>query len=346
MDTNDIEKKDVEQNVAEQEELENQDAIEQEDSTATQADLDGPGQGVLDKIASIFKRKKEPVIEEEEDTQEDSGPESEGEEIESDDVGDTQEEEYEEIDPRFVELARKFGWSDDRIIRYAEEHDDTDIVLMTNLMSDAVDKSQPAEENKGEAGEKELLDSKALLELAEGDAKVAAALKRAIEPLAKRLESVDSVAEEMKKTLSTKQQELQMEEAIRNYETAMEMFDNSGISALGKLEDIPTYPDGTPVTTHPAFQEREKVWDVANAFYARGGTFKEAIKNALQWYKGSNLEKDIQDKVIKDLKKQEKRVMPKRQSATAGKTYANEEERKADIINEALRKYNKELPTT
>ncbi len=342
----------ADEEIKNQETEETAEASEQESQdtavdTAKEAELDGPSPGVLEKIASIFKKKPKEESAQEEDAEE-SEPDSGAEEADAaeEDTETNEEYEYEEIDPTFVEVARKYGWDDKRIIEYAEGHSYEDILLLSNLMQDFLAKSQPddktAVENK--TAEDELLDSKALLELAEGDPKVAAALKRAVEPLAKRLESISSTSEELKKTLGSKEEERRIEEAIRNYEVAMEMFDKAGIPSLGKTEELPTYPDGSFVIDHPAFQERAKVWDVAQAFYATGGTFKQAMENALQWYKGGNLEKEIQDKVVKDLKKQEQRVTPRRQSATETKTYANEEERKADIINEALRKYNKELP--
>jgi len=324
--------------------------------TAKEAELDGPSPGMLEKIASIFKRgpKKEPTEEESaEEAEPDSGADeaAAGDEEESVETGGAEtdkKDEYEEIDPTFVKVARKYGWDDKRIIDYAEGHSEEDVLLLSSLMQDFLTKSQSDDKTviEDKTAENELLDSKALLELAEGDPKVAAALKRAIEPLAKQLESISSTSEELKKALGSKEEERRIEETVRNYEIAMEMFDKAGIPSLGKTEELPTYPDGSFVINHPAFQERAKVWDVAQAFYATGGTFKKAMENALQWYKGGNLEKEIQDKIVKDLKKQEQRVTPRRQSASETKVYANEEERKADVINEALRKYNKELPVT
>ena len=91
-------------------------------------------------------------------------------------------------------------------------------------------------------------------------------------------------------------------------------------------------------------QERQKVWGIAQQFYANGGTFEGAMKEAMRWYHGSNANKDVKHKVIKELKEQEARIMPKRQEAIVEKEYASDEERKAAVINNALRKYNKELP--
>ena len=45
----------------------------------------------------------------------------------------------------------------------------------------------------------------------------------------------------------------------------------------------------------------------------------EALNEALSWYKGKNLEKEVRSKVLKELKGQEKRLSPKRSEHAVAK---------------------------
>ena len=85
--------------------------------------------GILERVANILKGKKSEVASNEETSEE---PTSEGTEktgeLETEDEG------YEEIDPHFVDVARRYGWDDQRIVKYAEDHSDEDIVNMSILL--------------------------------------------------------------------------------------------------------------------------------------------------------------------------------------------------------------------
>jgi hypothetical protein len=260
----------------------------------------------------------------------------------SEETDETEETEYEEIDPKFVDTAKKYGWDDERIVGYANAHSEEDLLLMGNLMLDNIEKtalpsSDEVDENKG------VLDDE-IYKLAGDDPKLKAILEQAISPLAKRINDLSSNSDKVREELESREKDEKLQVELHNMEVAQGIFDESGISSLGKADDLPRLPDGSYVTSDPAFKERSRLWDITQAFYATGGNFKEAADNAIQWYKGGTAEKDVKKKVIKDLKSQEERVMPKRNESKVEKTYANDEERKAAIVNEALSKYNIELP--
>jgi hypothetical protein len=313
--------------------------------------LETPGKGVLDKIASVFRRdKKEDTVVEDDITVEDDTT-VEDDLIEDDTTveGDTTVEDdtikndppvkqqYVEIDPRFIAAAKAYGWSDGRIQDYANEHEDIDIITLTGRMEELVADTKPIKEE-------ELIDNEALNALAEADPNIAQVVRSIVEPMAKHFKNTASELDTLKGQIGTQELDKQNQEDVRNQATAEEIFDASGVSSLGKTSDIPKYPDGTYVLDSPIVVEREKVWRVATQFYANGGSFKEAVKNAMQWYSGGSVRKDTKRKVVKELIEQEKRVMPKRQETNVEKQYASEEERKAAIINDAVRKYNKEFP--
>jgi hypothetical protein len=337
----DDEKKDELENKVEEDNTEEQEQF-------VSPGVSGPSEGVLSKIASVFKKKpQEEVVEDTIEVVDDTVEVDKTGEVD-DTTEDTETKEdkdkYEEIDPKFIEVARKYGWDDSRIIDYAENHSEEDLVILNNLMQDNINKSVSKDDKTDVVSDDVNTDE--LLKLAGDDPKLIALVKKAIGPLAKRVADFSSDSEKLTKELGEQKQSDLLKEELRNLDAANSMFDASGISSLGKTENIPKYPDGSFVQNDPAFQERSKVWDIAQMFYANGGTFKEAVDNAVQWYKGNNAEKDIKNKVIKDLKKQEERVMPKRTESKGEVVYVNDEERKAAIVNAALSKYNKELPTT
>jgi len=320
---------------------------EKEEEQFLSPGITGPSPGILDKIASIFsgKKKTEDTEEQEETTETDEEKvdkvENEEEEKSEDDET-TEKVEYDEIDPRFISAARNYGWNDSRIIEYAKEHSDQDVLTMVGLFEGIVGKAQPELDKPEEKVQDELLDEETLSKYAEAFGVDKAVIKGIADkmtgPLADRLNTVSSELESMKGSLGKKDEQEQQTEFIRNMDVANRVFDSSNISSLGITKDIPKYPDGSLVINDPTFQERNKIWDVANTFYATGGTFEHAVENAMQWYRGTSAEKDVKRKVIKDLKEQEERVMPKRTEQHGVETYASEEDRRAALIEAALDK--------
>ena len=318
--------------------------------------VEGPGKGVLEKIASVFRKPEVEGTTKDKDTngltdgKADSehttpGDDSKGidKEVSSTKSVDEPKDniEYEEIDQKFVNAAELYGWSNERIIEYAENHDDLDVVEMTTRMEKSIKDNRTSDKSKQSDS---FINEEALKTLAEENPGVAQAIKDVLDPLAKRFDNTSSELDTLKGKLGDYELDRKSSDESRAFEVAGRIFDSSGVQSLGKTKDIPKYPDGSYDLSDPVVQERDKVWNVARQFYANGGTFEGAMKEAMQWYHGSNANKDIKRKIIKDLKEQEARIMPIRQEVKIEKEYASEEERKAAVINDALRKYNKELP--
>jgi len=340
---------------------ENKDVVENQDDTKTEDSeeqedfvspgVSGPSKGVLEKIAGIFKKKPEDA--EDTETTKETDESSDTETKDDDETGpDDEDVSYQEIDPRFVSAAREYGWNDQRIQDYAQSHSDEDILTMVSLLLTATPSAKKTQQESKDDGQikDELFDEGTLSKYAEELGVSKETFKditnKMTGPLADRLNSVSSELDSIKGSLGKREEDEQLKEIARHTEIANSIFDKSEFTSLGKTKDIPKYPDGTYVVNDPTFQERGKVWDVAQSFYATGGTFEQAMKNAMQWYKGmESTEKDVERKVVKKLKNQEERVMPKRQEQHGVETYASEEDRKAAIINAAVAKYGKEYPS-
>ena len=104
-------------------------------------------------------------------------------------------------------------------------------------------------------------------------------------------------------------------------------------------------PDGTYDLRSKAFKARAKIFDVADMFHSKGNiSWPSAIQEAMNWYKGQGRESVIKQKVIKDIKAQEKRVTPRRVGKSVVKTYESEEEEKADVVMDAMKKAGVDAP--
>ena len=349
---------DVQNTQESQESQETQSEIKEPDVVTVTPGLEGPSPGVLQKIRDALKKKPKEEDKLADETEGGTGDkvgdvviDKDNKQDLSNDFKDSSEDklgtseekyEYEEIDQRFVDAAELYGWSKERIIEYAEYHDDMDVVEMTTRMEKSI-KDNRASSNKPDKSisSDSFINEEALKTLAEDSPEIAQAVKGLFDPLAKRFEDTSSELKALKGTLGNYESDRKAQDSVRDMETANRIFDSSGVSSLGKTKDIPKYPDGSLDTKDPVVQERQKVWGVAQQFYANGGTFEGALKNAMQWYHGSNANKDVKHKIIKELKEQEERIMPKRQESKVEKVYASEEERKAAIIDDARRKYSR-----
>jgi len=131
----------------------------------------------------------------------------------------------------------------------------------------------------------------------------------------------------------------QIEMADKVFDDAAEIF-----PALGKTEELPRYPDGRVVRTSPEFKERSQIFDIASGFHeSLGMPFNKALENAIQWYKGGGVEGEIEKGLIRKIDKTSKKLSAKRSEKHTVKQYANERERKADVVNQSLKKHGVEL---
>ena len=182
-----------------------EDNTEEKEEDFVSPGVSGPSKGVLAKIAAVFKKPASDEddtddvdkVDETEDTDKtDDTEDKEDDTTDDKDVTEDKEDEfkYEEIDPKFIDVARKYGWQDNRIVEYAENHSEQDLLVMGNLMQDSVAKSvskeKEADEYSGEFNKDELL------KLAGDDPKLVAIIEQAINPLAKRLADVSSKSAE------------------------------------------------------------------------------------------------------------------------------------------------------
>ena len=255
--------------------------------------------------------------------------------------------EYEEIDPNFVEAASNYGWPDAKIIKYAEEHDDSDLVTLTQLMQS----KQPAKEKdvKQDVKVKESVVDEEIskfLEENEDNEALLAYHKRFGEPLRQEMKKVTSEWSDLKKDFDENKEQKEQDYYIDCFSKTNNKLDelSKDYPALSTFEEMPRYPDGRLVADSPAFQQRKTIFTMTMALHKAGFAFNDALDNSISSFIGKSGAKDAERNVIKKIKKQQGKISPKRSERQTVKKYSSEEERKEDIIKTAYRKAGIEFP--
>ena len=231
------------------------------------------------------------------------------------------EEEGTDIPDAFTKACKAEGWTDDEIKEFAQDLDDKDLLAELIIEEKEEPAKQETKEEKSKPAEKSG-DEPTNKELAE---------------LKKELAEVKASIGEAKEARDTKDDEAMVQ-------TVNQVFDeaNKSFEIFGKTEELLKYPAGPKagqvVPTSPAMKVRQEVWDKAAPFIKGGVPVKEAMEFGLTWYKGEHLEKDVERKYIKDLKKHETKLSAKRVGKRTVRIFEDEEERKAEVVLEARRK--------
>lgn len=239
----------------------------------------------------------------------------------------------EDISDGFVEVATKAGWSDEKIIDFAEKYSNEQLEELIPFLMNK-DEEEEEEEVEEEVDKKDSVVDKLNIE----DEKLKAYLKQIEKTIdAKYQEKFGKI----ENSLKTAEQDRSAQQAQKYQTMADEFFDSASkdFPIFGKTSELVRFPSGTPqagqvVPKGETFEARNEVWKTAVKFHAMGDDWSDALKGALDWYKGKNMEKDVRGKVLKELKKQETRISPKRSEHKVTSTYASpEEEKKATIAD-------------
>ena len=243
------------------------------------------------------------------------------------DKGENKDEEGTDIPDAFTNACLAQGWTQEEIMEFASDLDDAALLQLIPDLSGQVDSElgtdQAKQEEKSKATEKKPVKE---------------------EPTNTEVAALKKELAEIKEELGKAKQERTVKEEQATVQTVNEVFDevSEEFEIFGKTDELLTYPAGPKrgqyVPTSPAYIARREVVEKALPFIANGMPTKEAMEIGLTWYKGKYLEKDVQRKLIKDLKKHETKLSAKRVGKETVKVYEDEEERKEAVVIEAARK--------
>lgn len=259
--------------------------------------------GIMKKIMDKVFKGKAPV--EEEETKEES-----------------------DISEKFTTAALALDWTEAEIKTFAEGYDNEALEEMIPFLT----AEEPAQE---EAPAKE--DEKKPLE-----EKPSGKESDEMKVLKQRLADLE-------KSLGAVKDDKAAKERVDLGRRVDEIFDRAGekFKVFGLTAELPRFPagprKGQVIPTSPAYKARSDVYGIAAKLITSGSDVSQAMQDALDWYKGRNLEKDVKRDLIKGLKRNEKKLSAKRMGKETTKTFSSEEERQAEVVREAARKKGIEL---
>ena len=236
---------------------------------------------------------------------------------------DSDSEEGELIPDTFTEAASKAGWTDEDITEFSEDYSDKELLEMipTLLGEDSVEteKTSDKTETKSETKETKVEDS------------------QEDEKIQKLLDRIDA----LEKSQGVAKDEKEKQEHSNLIHQASQIFDKESkeFEVFGKTEELPKFPDGRLIPTSPQMKARVEVWDLATSLRMSGMDFDKAMSASLNAYKGKNLSKDVKRNIIKDLKKNEKKLSGKHTSHESTKTI----DYGPDVIREIARKAGRDI---
>lgn len=242
----------------------------------------------------------------------------------------------EDISDSFTNAARSAGWSDEQIIKVADEYSNSDLEKLIPFIDVKKTEDKPVVEDK-KTEDKKVVDSLNI------DDKT---LKSYLE----KIESaIDAKYQEkfgkIEQGLKTAEQDRSHNEAKQYQTTADNFFDKASkdFPVFGTTDKLLRFPEGTPqagqiIPAGEAFEARNAVWKAATAFHAMGEDWNKSLEEALVWYKGKTMEKDVRSKVLKDLKSKEKKLSPKRSERSVNNKKMSPDEEKDEAISDLMRR--------
>lgn len=240
------------------------------------------------------------------------------------DEPDAEEEAGDDISDKFTTAALAHSWTEEDIKSFAEKYTNEQLDEMIPFLAEEPtppEKEAPAEESKKDTS-----------------------AKADIANESEELKTIRAELADLKKSLGAVKEDKAAQERVNLRTRVDEIFDRAGekFKVFGLTEELPRFPAGPRkgqfIPTTPEYKARSDVYSMAAKLVQTGVDITEAMEDALNWYKGKNLESDVKRNLIKGLKRQTTRLSAKRMGAKAVKTFTSEEERQADVVREAARK--------
>lgn len=232
----------------------------------------------------------------------------------------------------FLEAAKADGWDDKDVQEFAANKTDEELLELIPHLVEAADEEE--EETEPEEPEKETgkTDEKDV-DLEAFKSSLREEIRNEIfQEYGSKLDVLDDFRAEQ-----TSRQNIQV------FETANDLMDGASkdLPVFGTFEEIPRFTtgprEGEPVPTSPAFKARAEVFQMAADLMAAGRytSMKDATVNALAWYRGQHGQKEMERKVVRNLKNQEKKLSGSRTGKETKREFTNTREEILDYIEQA-----------
>jgi len=278
------------------------------------------------------------------ETEETETEETEAKETETEEKK-TKTEETEPIPQNQINVARRLGWSDERIVEVAENNPEI-LEDMATLAGRVTQQSQvqtekPAakkEQEEVKGLEKVTLDEATLTKMKETYGEEA--VNGYILPQNKTLNLVIDQLNALRGSVDGVEKTNSDAVLVREYNEANTVFDKltDTFEVFGTTKDLPVLPNGLPNPESAAVQARSQVYDVAQAFKASGMDWTKSLQNAVRWYKGEHAEQSLERKIVKDLNSRKKKFSPRPTSKATKEVHVSREDEGEALVRKAYKK--------
>lgn len=234
-----------------------------------------------------------------------------------------------EIPSEFLEAAKQDGWEQNDIEEFAAKYTDEQLKELAAQFTEEDEEEEEPEEIAEEPASEPKKD--------EDWESVVSSLKEEI-----RKEVLSELGPKFE-TLEDFQAEQADRQIVNSFETANKIMDGASkdFPALGEFDKMPKFTTGSRkgqlIPTSAEFKARQEVYDMADNLIqsGRSDSLEDAMDDALAWYRGKYGQKETERKVIRDLKKHEKKLSGARTGKETKKEYESTRDEIIDFIRSA-----------
>jgi len=232
-----------------------------------------------------------------------------------------------DIPQTFLDAASKMGWTEDEVMDFVgtteRNYTDEELIEMIPMFigEEPVKEQEKPSDKVAEPKTKETK-----VEDSQEDEKT--------KKLLDRIEALEKAQGKSQEDTETKKLQGLIHQASQTFDDKSKEFE-----IFGKTEELPKFPDGRIVPNSPQMKARNEVFDLAYLLYDKGVAFDKAMETSLNAYKGKNLSNDVKRNIIKDLKKNEKRLSGKHTSHESNPVLTSG----AEVIREVARRHGREI---
>ena len=269
-------------------------------------------EGILDYIKGALKSAvstKEP----EENTEEETVPARE--------VG-------KEVPSEFLEAAKADGWSTADIAEFSADKTDEELLELiphlTGEEEEEIAETEEPEKDEPETPQELNQDIEALKSSIRDELR-----KELLAEYGPKLDVLDDFRAEN-----------EVRQKLEVFETANQLMDEASKDnpIFGTFEDIPRFAagprEGEPIPTSPEYKARREVFNLAISLMSSGRSqdVKDAMSDALAWHRGKYGQKQMERKVIRNLKQHEKKLSGARTGKETKKEFDSSRDEILDYI--------------
>jgi hypothetical protein len=245
------------------------------------------------------------------------------------------------VDPEQVTAALAYGWTNDQIQEVAKKSpkvlEDLAIIRKQTLASEVVEEGGD-DSSTTPALEGVTLNDEALKKLREqfGDEAVNALFV----PMATKLNGVVELLNAAAKHGAENQRSQIVGRERAMFVSVNSVFDSAAkqFPELGSTAKLPKLSNGNFDSRDPAVQIRGQVFEKASAFMRQGASPPDAMKDALQWYAGSQTEKKVEGALVQEALQFARGMSPKPSERKTVEKALTPNEQKVSIVADAKKK--------